>query len=179
MTTLSETRSGRGPILAILAVSALAVAFLFWIIYFKQGTPRAEGESVLPAVNATLNAASALCVTIGIVLIKRRNPTGHSVAMVSAFLFSAAFLVCYITYYWLHGNTVFQGQGVVRPIYFTILISHILLSIVALPMVLTTFFFSLTRTFERHKRIARHTYPLWLYVSVTGVVIFFLVKAYA
>lgn len=178
MTTMTE-KNVRGPVLAILAVSAAAVAFLFWIIYFKPGTARADSETILPAVNATLNAASALCVAIGIVLIKRRNPKAHAIAMIAAFAFSAAFLVSYITYYWLHGNTVFTGQGMIRPIYFTILISHILLSIVALPMVLTTFFFSLTQQYDRHRRIARFTYPIWLYVSVTGVVVFFLVKNYA
>lgn len=176
MATLSETKNPRGPVLAILAVSAAAVAFLFWIIYFKPGTPRTEAESILPAVNATLNGASALCVTIGIVLVKRRNYRGHSLAMMSAFAFSAAFLVCYIVYYWLHGNTVFEGQGLIRPIYFFILVSHILLSIVALPLVLTTFYFSVSGAFARHKRIARVTFPIWLYVSVTGVVIFFMVQ---
>ncbi|MEO0814684.1 MAG: DUF420 domain-containing protein [Myxococcota bacterium] len=176
---MDQTSTNRGPVFAILAVSAAAVAFLFWIIYFKPGTARAEGNSVLPAVNATLNAASALCVAIGTVLIRRKQHQAHATAMVAAFAFSAAFLVCYIVYYWLHGNTVFTGQGWIRPVYFSILISHILLSIVALPMVLTTFYFSVTKQFSRHRPIARWTYPLWLYVSVTGVVVFFLVKNFA
>ncbi|MEM6531875.1 MAG: DUF420 domain-containing protein [Myxococcota bacterium] len=175
-----SAQSQRGPVSIILAVSAVAVAFLFWLIYFKEGLQRGSGGyTFLPAVNATLNGLSALCVATGIVFIRQRRMQAHGMAMLAAFGFSAAFLLCYITYYWLHGNTVFTGQGLIRPIYFTILISHIGLSIVALPMVLTTFYFSLTKQFERHKPLARWTYPIWLYVSVTGVVVFFLVKTFA
>ncbi|MEM6731640.1 MAG: DUF420 domain-containing protein [Myxococcota bacterium] len=171
---------GRGPIATILAVSAVAIAFLFWLIYFKGGAPRGSGGyTFLPALNATLNALSAISVTVGLVFVRRRQHQAHGVAMMSAFAFSTAFLLCYITYYWLHGNTVFTGQGIIRPIYFAILISHILLSVVALPMILTTFFFSLTKQYSRHTRLARFTYPIWLYVSVTGVVVFFLVKNFA
>ncbi len=177
---MSETRPSTAPVVAILAVSAAAVAFLFWIIYFKEGVARsADARSVLPAVNASLNAASATCIALGIACIRRRQVQPHTALMIAAFLFSAAFLVCYITYYWLHGNTVFTGQGWIRPVYFAVLISHILLSIVALPMVLTTFYFSMTQQFSRHRRLARWTFPIWLYVSGTGVVVFFLVRSFA
>ena len=177
---MSATRPSPAPVVAILAVSAAAVAFLFWIIYFKEGVARsADARSVLPAVNASLNAASATCIALGIAFIRRRQVQPHTALMIAAFLFSAAFLVCYITYYWLHGNTVFTGQGWIRPVYFAVLISHILLSIVALPMVLTTFYFSMTQQFSRHRRLARWTFPIWLYVSGTGVVVFFLVRSFA
>lgn len=162
---------------AIVVLSAAAVAFLFWLIYFKEGITRsADRESILPALNAGLNSASALAIVVGYVAIRRRNIKVHATAMVGALLFSAAFLLCYVAYYWLHGNTQFQSQGAVRVAYFSILISHIVVSIVALPMVLTTFYFAVTRQFHRHPRLGRWTYPLWLYVSVTGVVVFFLVK---
>ncbi|MEO1173553.1 MAG: DUF420 domain-containing protein [Myxococcota bacterium] len=177
---MSEARTSPAPVIGILAVSAAAIAFLFWLIYFKDGLQRGTGEfTFLPAVNASLNAASAVCVASGVVLIRQRKMQAHGIAMLAAFLFSAAFLVCYIAYYWLHGNTVFTGQGIIRPIYFAILISHIGLSIVALPLVLTTFYFALTKQFDRHRPLARWTYPIWLYVSVTGVVVFFLVKGFA
>lgn len=170
----------RRPLFAIVALSAGAIGFLFWLIYFKEGLPRGSGEvSRLPAVNASLNASSAFCLAVGLIFAKRRHMRAHGLMMASAFVFSTAFLVCYILYYWLHGNTVFTGQGLIRPIYFSILISHILLSIVALPLVLTTFYTSLTGQFTRHKQLARWTAPIWLYVSITGVAVFFMVKAFA
>jgi putative membrane protein len=99
-------------------------------------------------------------------------------AMVAAFASSSLFLVSYVVYHALHGDTPFRGTGWIRPVYFFILISHIVLSVVVLPMVFTTFFFSLTRQFRRHRRIARWTLPLWLYVSVTGVLVFALLKVF-
>jgi hypothetical protein len=93
-------------------------------------------------------------------------------------LFSSAFLTSYIVNHALHGDTLFPGHGPVRTLYLSILGSHVILSIIALPMVLTTFFFSLTGRFAMHRRIARLTFPIWLYVSITGVVVFFFLKAY-
>ena len=99
--------------------------------------------------------------------------------MLLAFAFSSAFLVSYIVNHAVHGDTIFPGHGAVRTLYLAILASHVLLSMVALPMVLTTFFFSLTGRFVMHRRIARLTLPIWLYVSITGVVVFVFLKAYA
>src|ERR1700731_1328853 len=96
-----------------------------------------------------------------------------------AFAFSLVFLISYIVNHALHGDTIFPGNGAVRALSLSILSSHVILSIVALPMVLTTFFFSLTGRFAMHRRIARVTFPIWLYVSVTGVVVFVFLKAYA
>ena len=99
-------------------------------------------------------------------------------AVLGALLASALFLVSYITYHAVHGDTRFMGHGAVRPIYFFILVSHILLSGVALPLVFLSLFFSLSGRFPRHKKIARYTFPVWLYVSVTGVLVFSLLRAY-
>ena len=99
--------------------------------------------------------------------------------MLLAFAFSSLFLISYIVNDALHGDTIFPGYGAVRTLYLSILASHIILSVVALPMVLTTFFFSLTGRFTMHRRIARFTFPIWLYVSITGVVVFVFLKAYA
>ena len=99
--------------------------------------------------------------------------------MLLAFLFSAVFLVSYIANHALHGDTIFPGHGPVRTLYLTILASHVILSILALPLVLTTFFFSLTGRFAIHRRIARWTFPIWLYVSITGVAVFAFLKIYA
>src|ERR1700720_4212725 len=133
----------------------------------------------LPALNALLNGLCAFALCVGLYFIKHGNWKAHRASMLSAFAFSSAFLVSYITNHALHGDTIFPGHGPVRTFYLCILASHIILSIVALPMVLTTMFFSLTGRFPMHRRIARVTFPIWLYVSITGVVVFVFLKAYA
>jgi putative membrane protein len=116
---------------------------------------------------------------VGLYFIKHRNKGAHRTSMLLAFAFSSAFLVSYIANHALHGDTIFPGRGQVRTLYLSVLASHVTLSIVALPMVLTTFFFSLTGRFSMHRKIARFTFPIWLYVSVTGVVVFVFLKAYS
>lgn len=159
---------------AILAVSALASAFLFWLVYAHHA-PDAYGMRLrfLPALNALFNGLSAVALVVGFMLIRRGRIAAHRAAMLSAFAFSSLFLVSYITNHYLHGEMRFPGpHNAVWTTYIVILISHILLSVLALPMVLITFFFALTGRFAVHRRIARWTYPIWLYVSVTGVVVY-------
>jgi uncharacterized membrane protein YozB (DUF420 family) len=134
----------------------------------------------LPPVNATLNALSAVFLGWGLYFIRRRRQDAHRNCMLAAFITSALFLVCYITYhtylaYYLHrGPTVFRNPAWFRPIYLALLLSHTLLAVVILPMVIITLSRALRQRFDAHKRIARWTWPLWMYVSVTGVVIYFL-----
>jgi putative membrane protein len=116
---------------------------------------------------------------VGLYFIKNGNRKAHRTSMLLALAFSSAFLISYIVNHALHGDTIFPGNGSVRTLYLSILASHVILSIVALPMVLTTFFFSLTGRFAMHRRIARFTFPIWLYVSITGVVVFVFLRAYA
>ena len=161
-----------------LIISALAVAFLFWLLYFRKGAGGPSSLDFLPAVNAGLNAITTVFLIRGYLAIRAGNRTLHAFCQKSAFISSTVFLVCYILYHSVHGDSHFQGHGFIRPVYFSILISHIVLSIVALPMVLATFFFALTGRFDTHRKLARITFPVWLYVSVTGVLIFFVLKAY-
>jgi putative membrane protein len=159
--------------------SALVIGFLLWLIYLKQTPGSSSGtasDSVLPAVNAMLNALSACSLVTGFIFIRRGQINLHRAFMLGALFFSALFLISYIAYHNTHGDTPFRGTGAVRPIYFFILISHILLTVVALPVILTTLFLALTGRFKAHRRIARITLPAWLYVSVTGVVIFFMLR---
>jgi len=160
-----------------IAASALVIGFLLWLIYLKQ-TPGSSlaTESVLPALNALLNALSACSLLLGFIFIRKGQVNIHRRFMLGALLFSALFLISYIAYHSTHGDTPFRGTGIVRPIYFFILISHILLTVIALPVILTTLFLALTGRFKAHRRIARITLPAWLYVSVTGVVIFFMLR---
>jgi putative membrane protein len=170
----------RAALAAILAISVVAILFLFWLLYFHQAPAEfASRFSFLPALNAVLNGLSAIALCSGFYFIKQGNPSSHRNSMLLAFCFSALFLVSYIVNHALHGDTHFPGHGPVRSLYLSILASHILLSIVALPLVLVTFFLSLTGRFPIHRRVARFTFPLWLYVSVTGVVVFAMLKAYA
>jgi putative membrane protein len=160
-------------------VSATAISFLLWLLYVHQASAQFAGRWIfLPALNAFLNGLSAIALCVGLYFIKHQNRQAHRTSMLLAFGFSSLFLICYILNHALHGDTHFPGQGAVRAVYLSILASHIFLSVVALPLVLTTFFFSLTGRFAMHRRIARFTFPIWLYVSITGVVVFAFLKAY-
>jgi uncharacterized membrane protein YozB (DUF420 family) len=136
--------------------------------------------TVFPAINATLNGASAVLLLTGRRLIAQRKIQQHRAVMISAVITSSLFLVCYLTYHALlqiyaHGAiTRFQGTGLSRPIYFSILLSHTILAVVTVPLVLITLNRGLHARFDKHRAIARWTFPIWLYVSVTGVVIYFM-----
>jgi len=134
----------------------------------------------LPAVNASLNGLSAVLLTAGFVFIRRKNKVAHRNCMVAAFGTSVVFLGCYLTYHGYlaivlrEGPTRFLHPLWFRPIYLTILISHSILAAVIVPMILVTLYRAKKERFELHKKIARWTWPLWMYVSVTGVIVYFL-----
>jgi uncharacterized membrane protein YozB (DUF420 family) len=129
---------------------------------------------ILPAVNAALNALSACFAVSGYLYIRRGEVASHRRCMLSAICASALFLVGYLVLRAIAGLTRFSGEGWIRPVYFSILFSHTVLAAVIVPMVLLTLTRALRRDFDRHRRIARWTLPLWLYVSVTGVLIYWL-----
>ena len=131
-----------------------------------------DALSYLPHINACLNSASAVLLFSGYLFIRRHNIKAHRNCQVSAFVLSTIFLISYLIYHFNHGTTRFTGQGIVRPIYFTILTTHTILAIVIVPLILITFYRALRSDFERHRRIARITLPLWLYVSITGVIVY-------
>jgi putative membrane protein len=178
---MSQVRTNpRAAYAGIITISGAAVIFLLWLLYLHQA-PRqfAQTLNFLPELNAFLNGMSAISLCVGLYFIKKRNVKAHRASMLLAFVFSSLFLVSYIVNHALHGDTPFPAHGIVRPIYFSILTSHILLSVVALPMVLTTFFLAFTSRFTIHRKLARFTFPIWLYVSVTGVLVFVFLAAYA
>lgn len=131
-----------------------------------------EFISYLPHVNACLNGTSAILLITGYRFIRARNIAAHRTCQILALVVSLLFLASYLTYHFHHGSTRFQGTGVVRPIYFAILLSHTILAIVIVPLVTLTFFRAFRNDFSRHRRIARITLPLWLYVSITGVIVY-------
>jgi putative membrane protein len=126
----------------------------------------------LPTLNATLNATAAMLLTCGYVMIRRRKVAAHRGFMLAAFATSAVFLVSYVVYHASAGSKHFEGQGAVRPVYFAILISHIVLAAAIVPMAIVTLSRGLRGRYDRHVAIARWTLPTWLYVSVTGVVVY-------
>ena len=126
----------------------------------------------LPALNASLNALASLFLLAGYVCVRRKQITAHRVCMLAALATSALFLTSYLIYHYNVGSRPFTGTGAIRLVYFAILISHVLLAIAIVPMVLVTVSRALTRRFDRHRRIARVTWPLWMYVSVTGVIVY-------
>ena len=128
--------------------------------------------SDLPALNATLNGAATLFLLAGYVFIRRRQIPAHRASMLAAVTTSGLFLISYVIYHANAGSKPFPGTGPVRAVYFVILITHIVLAAAIVPMVLLTLSRALTQRFDRHAAIARRTFPLWLYVSVTGVVIY-------
>lgn len=130
--------------------------------------------SDLPAVNAIMNGTSALLLLAGYLCIRRRIITAHKACMGAAFGTSTVFLISYLTYHYHHGTTRFVGQGWVRPVYFTILISHTILAALVVPLALTTLGRAWKGQFDKHVRVARWTLPIWLYVSITGVVVYWM-----
>jgi uncharacterized membrane protein YozB (DUF420 family) len=126
----------------------------------------------LPALNATLNAISTVFLMTGYVLIRRRRIAQHRLCMIAAFTTSVLFLVSYLVYHANVGSVPFQGQGPIRAIYFTILITHIILAAAIVPLVLVTLTRALRKQYVTHRAIARWTFPIWLYVSVTGVIVY-------
>ena len=129
-------------------------------------------DSILPHLNAALNAASFVLLVAGFYFISRRRVYAHRACMLAALAVSCLFLVSYVVYHAQYGSVRFQGQGFVRPLYFSILISHVTLAAGIVPLVFVTLRRALRGDYLRHRRIARWTYPLWLYVSVTGVVVY-------
>ena len=133
-----------------------------------------EYISYLPHINACLNGTSALLLFSGWLLIRNQKVAAHKVCMIAAFFVSAAFLACYLVYHGYVGSKPFPGTGLWRKVYFAILIPHILLAIGMLPPIFITFYRAYRQDFVRHRRIARWTLPIWLYVSVTGVIVYWM-----
>jgi len=128
----------------------------------------------LPTLNALLNALAALLLVVGWLLIRRRRIEAHRRAMLAAFATSALFLASYLVYHFQVGSVRFQGQGALRTLYFAILLSHTVLAAAVPPLALVTLWRALARRFDRHRRIARWTLPIWLYVSITGVLVYWM-----
>ncbi len=180
MTTIasaSSSQSGtRLAVAAILAISAAATLFLLWLIYIHPAAAASSQYAFLPALNAMFNGLAATSLLIGYTFIRAHHIRAHRAAMITAFGFSTLFLVSYILHHYLHGDVYYPAHGAFRTFYLWLLATHIILAVVALPLVLVTFFFSLSGRIPQHRRVARWTFPLWLYVSVTGVITYVMLR---
>jgi putative membrane protein len=180
MTTTAPTsapRSGTGgAIAAILVISAAATLFLFWLIYIHPAAASSSQYAFLPPMNAVFNGLAATALLIGYTFIRAHRIRQHRAAMITAFVFSTLFLIGYIAHHALHGDIRYPVHAVFRTFYLWLLASHIVLATVALPLVLVTFFFSLSGRIPQHRKVARWTFPIWLYVSITGVATYVMLR---
>ena len=134
--------------------------------------------SVLPHAIGAINTLTSILLVVGMISLKAGKIQLHRYSMTSAFVLGGLFLVCYVTYHLSNPSTSFGGTGLIRNFYYFVLVSHIALSIVVLPLVLRAFYFALTEQFQRHKKIAKFAFPIWLYVSVTGVLVYLMISPY-
>jgi putative membrane protein len=151
----------------------LVVAVLFGV-----RIPNVEPLSFLPPIYASINGLTAIILIVALWAIKNKKRILHERLMKTAILFSIAFLVMYVAYHMTSDPTEFKGEGIVKYVYYTVLITHIVLSIAVIPFVLITYVRAITNNFERHKKIARITFPLWLYVAISGVVVYIMISPY-
>jgi len=132
----------------------------------------------LPFYNAIINTLTALLLLLGVFFIKRSNVAYHKASMMGAFLLGCVFLIFYVIYHSNAPSTKFGGEGTIRYVYFFFLLSHILLAFIVVPLVLSAIYFALSNKIEKHKKVVRFTYPVWLYVSVTGVIVYLMISPY-
>lgn len=171
-TTLNEKKYNR-LVWILSIVIPIAVAALFGI-----RIPGVERLGFLPPIYAGINALTALALVIAVIQIKKGNRKNHENLMKFAILLSTLFLVLYVVYHMTSDSTKFGGEGMIKYLYYFVLITHILLSILVIPFVLFTYLRGISGQIEQHKRLARYTFPLWLYVAVTGVVVYFMISPY-
>lgn len=180
MTITAPTAAPRSTttpaIAAILLISAAASLFLFWLIYVHPASGTSTEYAFLPAMNAVFNGLAATALLIGYTFIRAKRIKQHRASMITAFVFSTLFLVGYIAHHALHGDVRYPLHAAFRTPYLWLLTSHIILATLTLPLVLVTFFFSLTGRIPQHRKVARWTFPLWLYVSVTGVATYVMLR---
>ncbi|WP_162055732.1 DUF420 domain-containing protein [Pontibacter pamirensis] len=165
--------------LTLITVLSVLIPIVVAALFFmpKEGTSSVD-VSYLPAFHAILNSLTAIALVIGYYNVKRQNVKGHRAAMLAAFSLSAIFLVSYVTYHFLGERTTYGGEGALKYIYYFILLTHIVLAVVIVPLVLLSVYFGISNQLVRHRRISRWTFPIWLYVAVTGVLVYLLISPY-
>jgi putative membrane protein len=164
--------------IVILAIVIPVVVAVLSRVKLQDFGIEVEPLTFLPPIYATINGLTALVLILAVIAIKKQNRKLHERLMITAISLSVAFLVMYVAYHMTSDSTKFGGDGMVKYVYYFILITHILLSIIIIPFVLITYVRAISNNFERHKKIARITFPMWLYVAVTGVIVYMMIAPY-
>jgi putative membrane protein len=167
----------RTPIIIVSILIPIVVAILF-SVKLKDFGINVEPLSFLPPIYATINGVTAILLVLAVIAIKNGNRSLHEKLMTTAIACSVIFLVMYVAYHMTSESTKFGGEGIIRYVYFFILLTHIALSVIIIPLVLFTYVRALSKQFDRHKKLARITFPLWLYVAVTGVIVYLMISPY-
>jgi len=168
-----NTKKQNNLIIALSVIIPIAVALLF-----KVRIPGVERLGFLPPIYATINAVTAILLVLAVVQIKKGNRILHEKMIKTSMILSVLFLLLYVAYHATADATSYGGEGVLKYVYFFLLITHIILSIVVIPFVLFTYARAANQDFERHKKLAKITFPLWLYVAVTGVIVYIMISPY-
>ncbi len=177
MTTRTTERGDRPFWIVNGVVSVLALALLGYLLLLRQGSGDRSSLAFMPAVNACFNGGAAVLLVLGVAAIKKKRVAQHQKLMLAAFASSTFFLVGYLAYHYVHGDTRYPGTGGLRVAYLLLLASHVLLSIPVVPMCLAAFWFAFQRRFDTHKKITKILFPIWLYVSITGVLVFLMLRS--
>jgi putative membrane protein len=167
-----------GKFIIVISILIPVVVALLFSVKLKDFGYHVEPLSFLPPIYAAINGVTAVVLVAGVLAIKNGKRKLHEQLMTTAIALSVAFLVMYVAYHMTSDSTKFGGEGIIRPIYFFILITHIILSIAVIPLVLITYVRALANKFDRHKKIAKITFPIWLYVAVTGVIVYLMIAPY-
>lgn len=177
MATLQlEQHRKYGRLINVLAVIIpLVVAILLGV---RQKVDLGKWTTYLPHINAVLNTVTAILLMVGYYFIKNKKVAAHRNTMLTAFALGFLFLISYVLYHLSNESTPFGGQGLIRPIYYFLLVSHIVLSVVVVWFVLRAVYFALSGQFDKHRQVVKWAYPIWLYVSITGVIVYFLIAPY-
>lgn len=175
-TLIQSEQKVKGWIIGISVIIPLAVAVLIFM-----PTKLELGSDLvyfLPHLNAVINTAATIALIAAIIFIKNKNIAYHGASMTIAFVLGAIFLVSYVVYHAAAESTSFGGAGIIRPIYYALLISHIVLAAVALFPILFAYYYGLTDQREKHRKVVKFAYPIWLYVTVTGVIVYLMISPY-
>ena len=177
-TTINSNQKNNKGVFILIGTLSVVVPLLVSLMYYFAKDYQGLDTSFLPRLNAFINSGTAICLLFGFVMIKKGKKELHRTFMVSAFVLSSLFLISYVIYHSTSESTHFGGEGLIRYVYFILLISHIILAAVIVPFVLLTIYFGWSKQLEKHKKIAKWTFPMWLYVSVTGVIVYLMISPY-
>lgn len=162
----------------IIAVVSVLVPVLVAVLFYTPAIRLEMDVRILPKVNALINSTVSVLLLAGFGLIRQRRIMAHRACMMAAFALSAVFLISYVVYHSASEHTAFGGEGLIRTVYYALLISHVVLAAIILPLVLFTLARAVNGRVEQHRKLARWTFPIWLYVSVTGVIVYLMIAPY-